>query len=67
MVDENTAAYLPIRDGHFETAIRREPGTVSKIRVRNSAEPFDELVVKAWVSDEDGVRCFTFEDGRLGH
>lgn len=67
MVDPSTAAYVPVRDGHFETAIRREPGEPSKIRVRNSAPPHDELVVKARVFEERGVRCFAFEDGALGH
>lgn len=69
-VNPNTAAYFLLNTGRTQTAIlssNMKLGTKYKVDVKNSAPPYDGLVVDAWTLQEDGGLWFYFEDGNLGH
>lgn len=70
MIDKNTAAYCLLPTGLTQTAILSpslKPNERRKVNVRNSAHPFDELIVDSWTSYAQEEKWFHFEDGNLGH
>jgi hypothetical protein len=70
MVNRDNAAYCLMNTGLTQTAILSptlKPGEKRKVNVRNTAAPFDELVVLGWIESNESGKFFVFEDGNLGH
>jgi hypothetical protein len=69
MTDQNTAAYRLVPTGLIQTTVLSptlKPGERRKVNVKNTAAPFDEMVVDGWITKEAGEKLFHFEDGQLG-
>jgi hypothetical protein len=69
-VNPETAAYCLLSTGRTKTAVlspNMKLGVKYKVDVKNSAPPYDSLVVDAWTVQEEGELWFYFEDGNLGH
>jgi hypothetical protein len=70
MIDKNIAVYCLLFTGLTKTAISSpalKPGEKRKVNVKNSAQPFDEIVVDSWITEDHGCKWFNYEDGQLGH
>ncbi|MDO8729457.1 MAG: hypothetical protein Q7K26_06310 [bacterium] len=69
MTNKNDAAYCLVPTGLTQTAIfspTLKPNEKRKVNVKNSAHPFDEMVVDSWISEDQGYKYFHYEDGKLG-
>lgn len=67
MASTNPAVYCLILTSQTESVVfstTRQPGDKFKVHVKNTAAPYDVLVVESWVTnDTEAGETFVYQDG----